>query len=219
MGEINMKDIAIYGMGGLGREVACMIAEINAVSPQWNFIGFFDDGAPESMTPSSHGKLLGNIDTLNNWPTDLYVALCFGNPRIIEIVRNKITNPRISFPNLIHPTFYIGDKKSFTIGYGNIILGCCIATCDISIGNFNLFNGFVTLGHNVGIGNYNVIMPGARISGEVHMGNRNLLGAMSFVKQQLTIKDDVTLSPLSALLTKPKPGCTYIGNPAKILKY
>jgi acetyltransferase-like isoleucine patch superfamily enzyme len=196
-----------------------MIAEINAVSPQWNFVGFFDDGAPESMTPSTHGKLLGNIDTLNNWSTDLCVMLCFGSPRIIEIVRNKITNPHISFPNLIHPTLYIGDKKTFSIGYGNIILGCCIVTCDISIGNFNIFNGSITLGHNVEIGSYNVIMPGVRISGGVTMGNRNLLGAMSFVKQQLTIKGDVTLSPLSALLTKPKTGCTYIGNPAHIFRY
>lgn len=214
-----MKDIAIYGLGGLGREVACMIAEINAVSPQWNFIGFFDDGAPESMIPSNHGKLLGNIDTLNNWPTDLCVALCFGSPKVIELVRNRITNPLISFPNLIASDFYIGDIDTFKIGEGNIIVGSCAVTCNVEIGNFNLLNGSVTLGHDVKIGNYNVIMPGTRVSGEVSIGNRNLLGAMSFVKQQLTIKDDVTLSPLSALLTKPKSGCTYIGNPAKIFRY
>jgi sugar O-acyltransferase (sialic acid O-acetyltransferase NeuD family) len=214
-----MKDIAIYGMGGLGREVACTIAEINAVSPQWNFVGFFDDGVPESMIQATHGKLLGNIDTLNNWPTELCVVLCFGSPRTIEVVRNKITNHHISFPNVIHPNFRISDKETFKIGEGNIIVGSCVVTCNISIGNFNLLNGSVVMGHDSTLGNYNVIMPGTRISGQVTIGNRNLLGAMSFVKQQLTIKDDVTLSPLSALLTKPKSGCTYIGNPAKIFRY
>jgi acetyltransferase-like isoleucine patch superfamily enzyme len=214
-----MKDIAIYGMGGLGREVACMIAEINAVSPQWNFIGFFDDGAPESMIPSSHGKLLGNIDTLNNWPTDLCVMLCFGSPKIIEIVRNKITNPRISFPNLIHPSFRVTDKATFSIGEGNIITEFCISTCNVAIGSFNLLNGAVAFGHDVTIGNYNVFMPGVRISGEVHVGNRNLFGSMSFVKQQLSVSDDITLSPLSALLTKPKSGSLYMGNPAKIFRF
>ncbi|MDR1459358.1 MAG: serine acetyltransferase, partial [Bacteroidales bacterium] len=39
-----MKDIAIYGAGGLGREIACLIRHINENEPTWNLIGFFDDG-------------------------------------------------------------------------------------------------------------------------------------------------------------------------------
>jgi len=31
-----MKDIAIYGAGGFGREVACLINKINEVNPTWN---------------------------------------------------------------------------------------------------------------------------------------------------------------------------------------
>ena len=39
-----MKDIAIFGAGGFGREVACLIKRINKQQPNtWNFIGFFDD--------------------------------------------------------------------------------------------------------------------------------------------------------------------------------
>lgn len=39
----NMKDIAIYGAGGFGREVACLLNAINANDAIWNLIGFFDD--------------------------------------------------------------------------------------------------------------------------------------------------------------------------------
>lgn len=41
-----MKDIAIYGAGGFGREIACLIMIINGSleQPEWNLIGFFDDG-------------------------------------------------------------------------------------------------------------------------------------------------------------------------------
>lgn len=35
-----MRDIAIYGAGGFGRETACLIKEINSVKPTWNLIGF-----------------------------------------------------------------------------------------------------------------------------------------------------------------------------------
>ena len=41
-----MKDIAIFGAGGMGRETACLIHRINNASdaPIWNLIGFYDDG-------------------------------------------------------------------------------------------------------------------------------------------------------------------------------
>lgn len=39
-----MKKIAIYGAGGFGREVAFLIDDINKVNPQYEFIGYFDDG-------------------------------------------------------------------------------------------------------------------------------------------------------------------------------
>jgi acetyltransferase-like isoleucine patch superfamily enzyme len=214
-----MKDLAIYGMGGLGREVACMVREINEVSKEWNFIGFFDDGNPANMTASSEGKLLGNIDTLNGWPTELYVALCFGSPRVIEVVRNKIVNPNVKFPNLIHPNYKIGDVATFVIGEGNVITRDCHATCNVTIGNFNLLDGEVSFGHDVTVGDFNVFMPKVNLSGEVKVGNSNLFGSMCFVKQQIVIGDHVTISPLSALLTKPKSGNTYIGNPAMKFKF
>jgi acyl-[acyl carrier protein]--UDP-N-acetylglucosamine O-acyltransferase len=113
----------------------------------------------------------------------------------------------------------VSDTETFQIGEGNIIQGSCSATCNVTVGNFNLLNGSVVLAHDVTIGNYNVFMPGVRISGEVTIGNSNLFGAMSFVKQLLTIPDKITLSPLSALLTKPKSENLYMGNPAKKFKY
>lgn len=216
-----MKDIAIYGAGGFGREVASMIEnQINAVEPNtWNLVGFFDDGEPIGKEISHFGKVLGGIETLNEWPNALCVVLCMGVPQTLQKIRNKITNQRIIFPNLIHPNFTIVDASTFNIGEGNIIKGHCSVTCDVKIGNFNVLNGHVNIGHDVEIGNFNVMMPGARISGEVTMGNCNLLGADCFIKQLIKIGDCVTISPLSALLTKPKNGMTYIGNPAKIFKF
>ncbi len=51
-----MKDIAIYGAGGFGREVACLIHIINKKTPQWNLIGFFDDDAKLKNTKNEYGK-------------------------------------------------------------------------------------------------------------------------------------------------------------------
>ena len=38
-----MKDIVIYGAGGFGREIACLLNLINEKTPEWNIIGFLDD--------------------------------------------------------------------------------------------------------------------------------------------------------------------------------
>lgn len=213
-----MKDIAIYGAGGFGREVACMINKINKFNPEWNFIGFFDDGKPVDSRVSHFGKIIGNIDTLNSWVHKLSVVLSIGNPIILQKVKENIINPLISFPNLIDPSFSIGDPKTFSIGIGNIIKADCTVTTEVKIGNFNILNAFINIGHDVTIGDFNIIMPGVRISGEVNIGANNLLGADSFIKQQISIGNRVILSPLSALLTKPKDGNTYIGNPAKVFK-
>lgn len=214
-----MKDIAIYGAGGLGREIACMLNKINKIKPTWNLIGFFDDGKNVGEEISHFGKNLGGINNLNKWDSDLAVCLCFGDPKTISYIRSRITNPKIYFPNLIDPSFSIADPDTFIIREGNIIKGHCSCTTHVSIGNFNIFNGFVAMGHDIEISDFNVFMPGVRISGEVSIGNFNLFGSDSFIKQELKIGNNVTLSPLSALLTKPKDGNTYIGNPAKKFKF
>lgn len=214
-----MKDIAIYGAGGLGREVKWLIDEINKEKPTWNFIGFFDDGVKKENLNSKYGKVLGGIKDVNAWAAPLDVVLAFGKPATISLIRSKIINTKITFPNIIAPTVSISNKETFSIGEGNIIASACSFSIDNRIGSFNLFNGHTATGHDVEIGNCNVIMPGARISGEVFIGNENLIGADSFIVQGLRIGNNVTLSPLSALLTKPKEGKTYIGNPAKVFKF
>lgn len=215
-----MKDIAIYGAGGLGREVACLLNRINTeVEPTWNLVGFFDDGKQIGEPVSHFGKVLGGMNELNAWPTKLNVVLCFGAPTTLAKVSNLITNPKIDFPNIIAPDFEISDPSTFKIGKGNIITTHCGVSTNVSIGDFNLLNGSVAFGHDVKTGNHNVFMPGVRISGEVTIGSRCLFGAGSFIKQVLVIPDDVTLSPLSALLTRPKQGSLYMGNPATRIKF
>lgn len=215
-----MKDIAIYGAGGLGREVAAMLEYMTWNNPEgWNLIGFFDDGETCDKAVSTYGRVLGGIDALNAWPQLLCVALCFGSPKTLRAVRGRITNPNITFPNLICSDFFVSDQDTFTIGEGNIINGKCVVTTDITLGNFNLLNSSITFGHDVEVGDFNVFMPGCRISGEVKIGNENLIGAMAFVHQQVRIGTGVRLAPLSPLLTKPKDNSLYMGNPAKLQKF
>ena len=216
-----MKEIALFGAGGLSKEVASLIDRINKKEgDKWRIVGFFDDDASLKGKDVSHyGKVLGGVNDLNKWETPLDVAISIGNPDSIRKVRKRITNPNISFPNVIDPNFGKADAQCFSIGEGNIIQGGCWASNDVKIGNFNLLNGDIVLGHDVVIGDYNVLMPDIRVSGGVTIGECNLIGVGSIIIQQIKIGDYVTLGAGAVLMTKPKSGCTYLGNPAKRFKY
>lgn len=213
-----MKDIAIYGAGGFGREVACLIRIINEsmAEPRWNFIGFFDDNQALKGKMISHfGSCLGNTEELNRYPKELALVMAIGHSIDVKKVVERISNQNIYYPNLIHPNFVVTDPESFRIGKGNILQGGCTATCDVTVGDFNVFNGSVVMGHDAKIGNYNTFMPAVRVSGEVKVGDLNFFGVGSIILQQLRIGNHIRLGAGSVLMTKPKDGFLYLGVPAK----
>lgn len=210
------KKIAVYGAGGLGREVAGGIQRINSANKEnWEFIGFYDDNLEVGAQVSHYGSVLGGMNELNAVDEPLALAIAVGSPQIRKQIRERITNPNIYFPNLVAPSFKVLDPQTFKMGQGNIIQDSCSATCDVTVGDFNVFNGANVLGHDVVIGDFNVLMPSVHLSGAVEVGNCNLLGVDSVVLQMVKIGNNVTLGAGSVLMVKPKDGNTYIGVPAK----
>ena len=210
------KRIAIYGAGGLGREVAAGIQRINRAGiGNWELVGFYDDAKPKGYVVSHLGNVVGGMEELNSVKEPMALAIAVGTPSSRKIIHDRIINPMISFPNLISPSFRVLDPSTFKIGEGNIIQDNCSATCDVTIGSYNVLNGSNVLGHDVEMSDFNVLMPGVRLSGEVKVGDTNLLGVDSVVLQRIKIGNNVTLGAGSVLMTKPKDGYTYIGVPAK----
>jgi sugar O-acyltransferase (sialic acid O-acetyltransferase NeuD family) len=214
-----MKNIAVFGAGGLGKEVVTTIERINRKEPRWNFVGFYDDGKEKGTPISRFGKVLGGMDDLNEVKEPLDLVIAIGSPHIIRYVRERITNSFVSYPNIIFEPFGCADRETLKMGEGNIIQGGCWTSVDVTIGSFNLLNGMDIIGHDTTIGDYNVIMPDVRVSGEVRIGNENLLGIGSIVLQQMRIGDGVRLGAGSVLMTKPKNGELYLGNPAKLFRF
>lgn len=210
-----MKRIAIYGAGGFGREVACLLKKINEEKPTWELVGFFDDGIEIGTEVSHFGKVLGGINELNAWQKELSIAITIGSPKIVQTLVSKITNKKILFPNIIAPTVYFADPETFKIGKGNIIQKHCSFSCDVTIGDFNVMDGADVFGHDDVVGSFNTFMPAMRISGEVTIGNCNFFGVGSIILQQIKIGNNIRLGAGSVLIRKPKDGFLYMGNPAK----
>lgn len=211
-----MKDIAIFGAGGFGREIACLINRINKLQPDtWNLIGFFDDDDKVLGSCNEYGKVLGGMDVLNQWDKPLDLVIAIGNPSVLELLVGKIQNHNISFPNLIDPNVEFMDKEHVEMGKGNVICMRCTISTNVKFGNFNLLNVAVGVGHDASFSSYNVVMPNVNISGGVTIGDSNLFGVKSAVLQYLKVGDRVKIGACSLLMRNAKSDNLYFGIPAE----
>lgn len=216
--NVNMKDIVVYGAGGLGREVAALIKKINQEESKWNFLGFIDDSLEKVGKTNEYGSVLGGIDFLNNYQTPLSVVVSVGSPEILKGIVEKISNlQHIDFPNIIAPSASFLDESNVRMGKGNIICSNCFISCNVTLGDFNILNGCIPIGHDATLGNYNVIMPSCNISGGDIIGDCNFFGVQSVVLQYLKIGNNTRIGANSVVMKNTEDGYLYFGNPARKL--
>jgi acetyltransferase-like isoleucine patch superfamily enzyme len=93
-----------------------------------------------------------------------------------------------------------------------------IFSCNCKVGDFNIFNTRVTLGHDDTIANFNVFCPNELISGNVVIENKNLLGFNCGIIQGKKIGNRNVVGAGAILLRTIKDEGTYIGVPAVKMK-
>lgn len=212
-----MNDIAIFGAGGFGKEVACLINSINRKKPTWNFIGFFDDNVSLKGTRNNYGNIIGTINDLNNYEYPLGIVVAIGEPSNIYKTIISIKNNNITFPNLISPDLTELDNESCSIGKGNVIMFQSLISHNVCIGDFNVFNCGTSIGHDVKIGSFNSFMSYTKLSGNLTIGDQNFFGVGSVIIQNIKIGFKTTIGANSLILRDTKNETTYLGNPANAL--
>jgi len=212
-----MKNIAIYGAGGFGREVNMLIKQINQREKQFNFIGYFDDGIQKGEKIGKH-TVLGGMRELNSFPEEINVVFSIADPRIKAKIVAAIENEKVKFPTLIHPSCIVGEDN-ISIGVGSIICAGTIITVDISIGDYVILNLGCTVGHDTKIGSYSSFMPSVNISGEVEIGECVYCGTGVKIINQVEVGRNSIIGA-GAIVTKSLPSnCTAVGIPAKPIKF
>ncbi len=195
-----MKDIAIYGAGGFGREVALLVNQINETKPEWNLLGFFDDGLAKGLEVDGI-KVLGGAIEAREFKDSIAIAVA--DPAIRGSIVSNLGS-QITYETLIHPAAQLGSALYNRIGKGTIITAGVMLTTGITIGNFCILNLLTSVGHDVTIGDYSTIMPGCSISGNVSVGSRCLLGTGSRVLQKIEIGEHSVVGA-GAVVTKSYP--------------
>lgn len=192
-----MKNIAVIGSGGLGREVLGIIQSINRKENSWNFIGFYDDNLSNDLINGF--PILGKIEELNQINEELYVVIAIGNPKIKELIKNKIINSQIKFPTLIHPSVEIYSEENVVLGKGVVIAANSVLTVNIEISDFVYINTAAVIAHDTKIGKYSMIMPTVSISAGGEIGEKVYIGNGTKIDYVIQIDDNAVIKAGSIL--------------------
>lgn len=211
-----MKDIVIFGAGGLGKEVAWLIENINKDKPTWRICGFLVDQEYKNIWGKSiYGyKVLGDETYLSTYSMEIFIICAIGKSSVRKSVYERIARfPNIKLAVLIDPTVIIGPTVN--IGDGTIICRNCIVTVDIHIGKGVLLNTGASIGHDSVIGDYCTFFTNSVASGNTVMGSCCEIGSGAIIIEKKTIAGNTILAPLSSVLKDIIEPGIYSGNPAR----
>ena len=211
-----MKDIVIFGAGGLGRETLFQLREMQKQTHEYRILGFADDrlyGSEADDVPVLH-----TLSSLRASNSPLCVAIAVGDPSVRRRIRDALReNPLLSFPSLIAPNVVCSDRVR--IGEGCIIGFGAILTVDIEIGDFVLVSNACTIGHDAVLEDFATLYPGVRISGAVRLSEGCQMGVGSSVIQGLSVGRGAIVGAGAAVVRPIPDACTAVGVPARPIRF
>jgi sugar O-acyltransferase (sialic acid O-acetyltransferase NeuD family) len=213
-----MKDLVIFGAGGLGKEIAWLVENINDVKKTWNIIGFIDDGIQYENVKSINGyKFLGDRNWLENTNKEIFLIFAIGKSTTRKLLFDKFAD----FTNIKYATIIDTSVKidmSVNIGEGSIICRNTSITVNTTIGDGVLLNINSLIGHDSTIGNFCTFSPHAMAAGETTIGDLCEIGSGAFIMQGIKVINNTIIAPLSAIYKDINIPGTYSGNPARQMR-
>ena len=211
--------LLIFGTGGISKEVTFLIEEVNHIKKGYEILGFIERDDSDIGKNIMGYSVVTSDSLLRNYVKkydNIGIILPIGNPNIKKKIYERLLKnlKNICYPNIIHPNTTI-DMKRCDMGVGNIVTSGVRLTTDIKIGNFNLFNLNVTVGHDCNIGDFCVINPLTSISGRVTLEGGNLVGTGVNILENLKIGKGTTLGAGCVVTKDWGSGHTLVGIPAK----
>lgn len=213
-GDEIVQPLIIVGAGGLGREVAWLVEDINQESPRYELLGFLDD----ATTSTAEGyPVISSVHAWLETPDPRVRVVCaIGDPLTRFRIVRRFKEAGISFATLIHPT--ARHSRWVEFGPGTIVCADTILTTNIKVGAHSMFNLDCTVGHDTKLGDFTSLMPGVHVSGDVVVGTGTYFGTGATVINQVSIGDWTTVGA-GAVVAKDLPsGVIAVGVPAKPIK-
>lgn len=211
-----MKDIVIIGAGGVGRETAWIIEQINMRNPTWNIIGFVDDNEEIWDSQINGYKVIGNLSWLNALENKPYVIIAIANYKVKKSIVNKLCD-RFQFATIIHPDVYL--NRTVEIGKGSIVYPGVIMTINISIGNHVIVSPKCGIGHDSIIKDYVSLLWNVNVSGFDIIEEGVLIGSGATIIQGKNVGKGAIVGAGAVVINTIQENTINVGIPSSVKKY
>lgn len=211
-----MKNIIIFGAGGLGGETHWLLSRINECKETWNTIGFCDD-TKEVGEVVNGLAVVGGMQYLLQYNECIHVVVAIADAKARKkIVQHLKENKNIIFPNLIDPSVLYSPTLKF--GEGNLFFANSILTVNIQMKDFNVISFGCTVGHDDNFSSFVTLYPSVNVSGNVSIGECCEIGTGSQIIQKLNIGSYVIVGAGSVVIKDIPNDVIAVGVPTRIVK-
>lgn len=203
--------LAIYGAGGLGREVLELAQEINAAESRWDALCLIDDNP---RVEQLSGYPVVPLSTLH--PEQCEIVIAVGEPSLRRKLAQKIIDGGFRLTTLIHPEARL--SASSTLGEGCVVCYGVFISCDTVISRNVHLQPNASLGHDCHIGQDSIISSYANLAGNCVVGERVFIGMNAVIRESTSVGDDTIVSMGAAVFNDITTGMIVMGNPARAIR-
>lgn len=210
--------LAIYGTGGMAREVAPLATErLSAVGDD---IVFVDDN-PSAPRICNDRPVIDFTELQESQHRSRKIVVAIGDGRVRQRIEERCLAVGLDLSTLIAKSARVYDQVS--IGAGSVLCDFAVVTSNVRIGKSFQSNIASHVMHDCIIGDYVTFAPRVSCNGNVHIGDFAYLGAGATIingkpDEPLTIGEGAVVG-MGAVVIRPVPAYgVVVGNPARVVR-
>lgn len=208
---MNKKIVYIVGGNGFARECYLNLLGMVAIDNTIQFGGFLGHGGyGHTVDYKTYQYLYLGEATNHKFKNDEYCIIGAGYPELRRKIYNDLKKMGCNFFTL---SICSSMSASIEMGEGNILINSSFS-CNLKLGNCNVFNGGVIVGHDAEIGDGNFFGPRSQILGNAKIGDFNQIGANVVLLPCCKVGNNNKIAPLSAVYKGCRDNSYWAGNPA-----
>jgi sugar O-acyltransferase (sialic acid O-acetyltransferase NeuD family) len=202
-----VKQLAIFGAGGFGREVYAY-----AVDAGMSVAGFVDDTEDPLAGYDLASTVLGGLSSIED-VTRYEWVIALGDAGNREKVYRRLRERGATFTSVVHPTAYVAS--SAVVGHGCVVAPFAMVGAHSTVGANVAVNTYASVGHDAVVGDHCVFSPYSAVNGNVTLGAGVFLGSAAIVTPGRRVGRASKISVGAAVTRDIEAGSLVAGNPAK----
>jgi sugar O-acyltransferase (sialic acid O-acetyltransferase NeuD family) len=207
-----MKNLLIIGAGNVGGFLAY---NIDLFQEKYSVLGFLDDDVHKIGKILYGQKVLGNVDSVLQYPTDTAVAIGIASPKSKVFIYNKIKEKGFSFPSFVSSRTWLSNKVK--VGQGTILYPGVSINYETEVQDFVIMNMNCAIGHNCHIANFSSLAPGVNLAGFSKIEQGADVGIGVSTKQNIVIGENAVIGGQSMLVKNVCANTTIVGVPGRTI--